>query len=104
MGTGPQNLERAEEGILEEVRKAATEEYSDQDVERARNAYLRRMAMRRLTRISNAYLMGLYELRGEGSDRHNRWIDELRAVATEEVTRVARHYLQSDNMTVAIVR
>ena len=104
MGTGPQNLERAEEGIIEEVIKAAAEEYTEHDVEKARNAYLGRMAMRSLTRINNAYLMGLNELRGEGADRFNRWIEELRAVTAANVTRVAQQYLQTQNMTVAIVR
>ena len=63
-----------------------------------------RMAMRSLTRINNAYLMGLHELRGEGFERHGQWIKELRAVTAEEVTRVARQYLQTEKITVAIVR
>ena len=104
MGTGPQNLKRAEQGIIAEVRKAAKGNFTDEDVAKARNAYLGRLAMRGLTRINRAYLMGLGELRGEGIDRHDVWISELRSVKSSDVRRVARQYLKTDDMTVAIVR
>ncbi len=104
IGTGSQNLARAEDGILEEVIKAAKGNFSEEEVAKARNAYSGRMAMRSLTRANRAYLMGLGELRGEGVDRHFRWLDDIRAVTSDDVARVAKRYLKSDRMTTAIVR
>ena len=104
MGTGPQNLERAELGIMQEIRRAAKGKFSDQNVQKARNAYLGRLAMRTLTRINQAYLMGWGEFQGEGSDRHQAWIQELHQVTTDDVNRVARRYLTADGLTTAILR
>ncbi|MFH1734048.1 MAG: pitrilysin family protein [bacterium] len=104
IGTGSQNLARAEEGIIEQVNELQKANLSDDDIVKARNAYLGRLAMRGLTRVNRAYMMGLNELRGQPLDQYNQWMDQLRAVTLSDVQRVMKQYLRADNMTVAIVK
>ncbi|MCX6640863.1 MAG: pitrilysin family protein [bacterium] len=104
IGTKPVNLQRAEEGITEQVKRAAKEKFSDRDVDKAKNAYLGRLSMRSLTRISQAYQMGLGELSGDQWNRAVCWREELGKVTASEVDRVARLYLKTDGLSVAIVR
>ncbi len=104
IGTGPQNLERAQEGIRAELDRAAAEKFLDQDVAKARNAYLGRQLMRGLSRINQAYQMGLGELRGEGAYRYAAWLQELQQVTAADLARVARQYLTSKALSIAIMR
>ncbi len=104
MGTGPQNLTRAEQGILEEVSRAKKETFTERDVQKAKNAYLGRLLLRGLSRINQAYQMGLGIFRGEGVHDYHGWILSLQNVSPSEVTRVAREYLKTDGMTIAIVK
>jgi predicted Zn-dependent peptidase len=104
MGTSPQNLERAEAGIIEEIERALNGGFDREEVTKARNAYLGRQAMRTLTRANRAYYMGLAELHGKASDQRQKWIGELQKVTVEDLERVAPLYLKSQGLTVAIVR
>jgi len=104
MGTGPQNLVRAEAGIKEQIAKASKEKFAPRDVEKARNAYLGRQMLRSLSRINQTYLMGLAEFRGEGAQSYRKWVQDVGTVNAEEVTRVAREYLRTDGLTVAVVK
>jgi len=104
MGTSPQNLARAEAGILDQVRKASKEKFLEHDVEKARNAYLGRQMLRSLSRINQAYQMGLGESTGEGSESYRKWVEDLKRVIAADVSRAAKQYLHADGMTVAIVR
>jgi predicted Zn-dependent peptidase len=104
MGTGPQNLQRAEAGIKEEVSKASSETFTDHDVTKARNASLGRSMMRSLSRLNQAYQMGVGLLRGKGADYYENWNHSLSAVNAGEVNRVAGKYLTDKRMTVAIVK
>jgi predicted Zn-dependent peptidase len=104
MGTGPQNLVRAEQGILEEVSRAKKETFTEHDVQKAKNAYLGRLLLRGLSRINQAYQMGWGLFKGEGVHDYSAWIQNLQNVSPSEVTRVAREYLKTDGMTVAIVK
>jgi predicted Zn-dependent peptidase len=104
MGTGPQNLERGEAGIRDEVRKAATETFSDRDVTKAVNASMGRQMMRSLARINQAYMMGMSEMRGKGPEYYDAFNKKLAGVTSGEVNRVAGQYLTDKRMTVAIVK
>ncbi|TKJ40072.1 hypothetical protein CEE37_10060 [candidate division LCP-89 bacterium B3_LCP] len=104
MGTGPQNLERAEEGIMQEFKKVIKSKLTAYDIDKARNAYLGRLLLRGLTRVNQAYLMGLGEFHGEGVDRHQNWINELKEVTLEDVKRVAKQYMTTEGWTTAILR
>ncbi|HEX7343131.1 MAG TPA: insulinase family protein, partial [bacterium] len=104
MGTGPQNLIRAEAGIKEQLARAMKEKFTERDVEKARNAYLGRQMLRSLSRINQTYLMGLAEFRGEGAQSYRKWAQEVGQVKADEVIRVAREYLRTEGLTVAIVK
>ncbi len=104
MGTGPQNLVRAEAGIKEQLVKASKEKFADRDVEKARNAYLGRQMLRSLSRINQTYLMGLAEFRGEGAQSYRKWAEDIGKVTAGEVSRVAKEYLRTEGLTAAIVR
>lgn len=104
MGTGSHNLQHAEAGIREQIHLTARERLTDHDVEKAKNAYLGRLLLRGLTRINQAYLMGLGELYGEGVNWNEDRIEELRQVTKEDIKRVVKMYMTEEELTVVIVR
>jgi len=104
IGTGSQNLARAEEGIIEQIDELKKAELTDKNIIKARNAYLGRLAMRGLTRVNRAYMMGLDELRGMPLDRYDRWMEQLRGVTLGDVERVMKQYLRDDKMAIAVVK
>jgi predicted Zn-dependent peptidase len=103
IGTRPQNLEAARNGILEQIEAMRTAAPDAKEVEKNINAYVGRMLMRRLSRINAAYYYGLYEFEGLGYDYYERSLAEWRKVTKEDVERVANKYLPRDQFVTVIV-
>jgi predicted Zn-dependent peptidase len=104
MGTRPDNVETALAGmreILEELREA---EPTEDEVQRAANSVRGRLLMRRMTRVNQAYFMGMERLAGrpagDGIDR----VNALPGVRPEDVARVLRAHLDPARCAVVIVR
>jgi zinc protease len=103
MGTRPQNYQVALDGILEEMRKIKEEEVTPDELEKAKNGIWGSMLFYRLSRISQAYYMGVNEFRGVGYDYDDKYIDNLRKVTIDQVKQVAEKYLNTDNYVLAVV-
>jgi len=104
MGTRQDNVDEALAGIREQVRKFAEGEPDADEVRRAANALRGRLLMRRMTRVNQAYFMGLAELDGHaGLDTRER-LDALLGVGAEDVRRVLRRYLDADRAATVVVR
>jgi zinc protease len=103
MGTRPQNYQVALDGILEEMRKIKDEKVTQEELEKAKNGIWGSMLFYRLSRISQAYYMGVNEFRGVGYDYDDKYIDNLRKVTIDQVKQVAEKYLNTDNYVLAVV-
>ena len=104
IGTRPQNLTAAREGIIAEIRRMKSEPPGTQEIERIKNKLLGRFSMRRLSRINQAYFMGIDEIQGLGYDYSKRYTDYLQGVTPEEVRQAAQETLQTNQLVVVTVK
>ncbi len=104
MGTRPENVDTARDGIAEGLRAFRESDPTPADVERAVNVTRGAALMRRMTRISLAYEAGLEALRGAEPGSERRFVDALKDVRVDDVKRVRDAYLDAGRLAVAIVR
>ncbi|MFQ6033054.1 MAG: M16 family metallopeptidase, partial [Candidatus Zixiibacteriota bacterium] len=103
IGTRPQNYQEALDGILGEMKKIKEEKVTPEELEKAKNGIWGRMLFYRLSRISQAYYMGVNEFKGAGYDYDDKYIETLRRVTVDQVKQVAEKYLDTDNYVLAVV-
>ena len=102
-GTRPENYEIALEGIKKQIQDVKNTMPTDEELEKAKNGIWGRMLMYRLSRINQAYWMGVNEFKGLGYDYDEYYIDKIKAVTKEDVKRVAQSYLDIDKYILAVV-
>jgi zinc protease len=103
IGTRPQNYQEALDGILGEMKKIREEKVSPDELEKAKNGIWGSMLFYRLSRINQAYYMGMNEFRGVGYDYDDNYTETLRKVTADQVKQVAEKYLSTDNYVLAVV-
>jgi len=103
IGTRPQNYQEALDGILGEMKKIRQEEVTPEELEKAKNGIWGRMLFYRLSRINQAYFMGVNEFKGAGYDYDDKYIESLRKVTIDQVKQAAEKYLDTDNYVLAVV-
>jgi len=101
MGTGRDNFQVARDGILNEIRRLQTDGVNPNELKKARNSRWGSSLMRNLSRINQAYNMGVYEFLGVGYDFRDRWMADIREVTAEDIVRVANKYFSVDNYILA---
>jgi len=102
MGTGSKNFAEARDGILAEIKKLQTEGPSTDELETAQNSLWGSYLTRRLSRINQAYYMGVNEYLGLGYDYGKDFISRLRGLTATEV-QAAAMYFDTENYVLATV-
>jgi predicted Zn-dependent peptidase len=100
MGTAPENLARAEEGIRKEIERIQREPLAANEVDRAKAYLLGSLAMDRRTNARQAWYLAFFELEGVGYDFPDRYAARTEAVTAEDVQRAARIYLTRPTITI----
>ena len=95
LGTAPENAAKAEQALLEEVRKIRDVPVSAEELARAKGYLLGRYAMDRRTNERLAWYLAFYEVEGVGRDYPERYRRQVEAVTAADVQRAARTYLGS---------
>ena len=103
IGTRPQNYQEALDGFLGEMKGIRQEEVTPEELEKAKNGIWGRMLFYRLSRLNQAYFMGVNEFRGAGYDYDDKYIESLRKVTIDQVKQTAEKYLSTDNYVLAVV-
>lgn len=103
MGTGPGNFSTARDGILAEIQKLRIEGPGAEELETAKNSLWGSSLTRRLSRINQAYYMGVNEYLGLGYDYEKEYIEKLRALTVEDITAAAFKYFDTQNYVLATV-
>lgn len=98
-GTEVSALEKA---LYEEIEKIKDAPPSEFEMEKARNQIESQFIMGQDSIYYQAMLLGSYEILGDWSLKE-RYLEEVRRVTAEDVSRMARKYLTRDNMTVGIL-
>jgi zinc protease len=101
MGTGSDNYDTAREGMLAEIEKLKNEAPSEEEVEIAKNSIWGSQLTRQLSRINQAYYMGVYEYLGLGYDYNDKFVSAIRNVTVSDVHNAANRYFDTDNYIIA---
>ncbi|WP_287131275.1 pitrilysin family protein [Candidatus Cyanaurora vandensis] len=102
IGTSPQNLAIAEDGLRSEALRLAHTPLTPDELRVAQNKLLGQYALGKQSSAQVARLWGIYEVLGLGLDYDQQYAPRVKAITTEEVQRVASQYF-TPGPTVTIV-
>jgi zinc protease len=101
MGTGAGNFEVARDGIVAQIKKLKEEGPTAEELDIAKNSMWGSLLTARLSRINQAYYMGVDEYLGLGYDHETGYVEKLRAVTAAQVKAAAAAYFDTDNYVLA---
>jgi zinc protease len=104
MGTHPDKLEIAIQGVLRELKKVKSEGLTEDEVERAKKYLIGNFEIGLQTNGSQANTMSLDELYGTGYNHYQKYPQEIQRVTKEDVHRVAQKYFNLEDYALAIIR
>ena len=104
MGTHPDKLDTAIQGVLRELRKVKEEGLTEGEVVRAKKYLVGNFEIGLQTNKSQANTMSLDELYGMGYDHYQKYPQEIQKVTKEEVHRVAQKYFNLEAYALAMIR
>lgn len=103
MGTGKANYAKARDGIIDQIRRIQDEPVTKEELETAQNTLWGSSLTSRLSRVNQAFFMGVDEFLGLGYDYSDRMVEGIRAVTADDVQRVAKQYFHADSYVLATV-
>jgi zinc protease len=104
MGTHPAKLEKAIDGVLEELRKVKEEGLTEEEVERAKKYLIGNFEIGLQTNGAQANQISLDELYGLQFDHYQKYPEEIRKVSREDVNHVAKRYFNLEGYALAVIR
>ncbi|HHE46999.1 MAG TPA: insulinase family protein, partial [Bacteroidetes bacterium] len=103
ISTRRENIARAEQEIGDLIRETFAHHFTEGEVEEMRNAIAGRLMMRSMSRIGQAYAMGIGEFFRGDPDYRTHLIGDLREVTAQQVEDATRKYLGLRGMSTVIV-
>ena len=103
IGTAPENLGRALVGLRGEITRIVEAPVTDEELETAKSYLTGSFVLRFQKNSQIAEFLLEAEIYGLGFDYLERYPDLIRAVSIEDVTRVARAYIDPQNLTTVVV-
>jgi zinc protease len=104
MGTHPDKLEKAIQGVLRILKDVRDDGLTGEEVERAKRYLIGNFEIGLQTNGAQASQMSLDELYGLGFDHTEKYAKAIERVSKEDVQRVAREYLHLDAYRLAVLR
>jgi predicted Zn-dependent peptidase len=101
IGTGVANYEKAKEGIIAEIERLKAEMPTDDEVTTAINSLWGSNLTANLSRINQAFYMGVNEYLGLGYDYDDIYIDSIRQVDRGTIMKTIRRYFDTKNYVIA---
>jgi zinc protease len=102
-GTDPARVEEVKAALHEEIRKLAEHGLTDPEIARAREKFLGAQDIRNQSNDSFAFSCALDELYGLGFAHYRQLREQIEAVTTEDIRRVAKKYFAERPAITAIV-
>ncbi|MFQ5500517.1 MAG: M16 family metallopeptidase, partial [Candidatus Zixiibacteriota bacterium] len=96
IGTGAENREKALDGLLLEIEKLKFDGPTRAEVNRARNRIWGRLMSSKLSRINQAYYLGIGEYLERPDNSDHRLLEELSRINAGDIRRVATKYFCAD--------
>ncbi len=94
MGTAPQNVEVAIEGLEKEVKRLCEQKLTSQELEAAKNKLLGQYALGKQTNAEFAQIYGWYESLGLGVEFDEQFQEQISQITPELAQKVAANYFQ----------
>jgi len=101
-GVNPQNVDRAIEGIITEIKRLRTEPVTQDELSEAKDFVTGSLALRLETNEGVAATLSDIELFGLGLDYLQRYPNIIRSITAEEILAVTQKYAQIENYALAI--
>ena len=95
-----QKPESVEDALHQEIKRLQTDPPSEQELQRAKNQVEATHVFEQDSNFRHAMLLGQAESVGAGWRKIDQFVEQIRAVTTKDIQRVARQYLTEDNRTV----
>lgn len=102
IGTGNENLDRAETGIREQIKLLQEKPVSDEELQTSINSFAGHWLRYHQTAINQAHYLSLYEFLGVGQGYDQTCLDRIRKVSAADVARAARQYFSSEKYIASI--
>ncbi len=104
VSTRPENLPLAEELIGTILDDIATHQFTADEIEKLANSIAGRLMMRSMSRIGQAYSMGVGQFYWGDPEANGRLATELPKVTAEQVGAAVKKYLVKENLSIVIVK
>ena len=104
MGTRPDNLERAQNGIFAEMKKLKNQPPDEKEVFKAVNEIRGRRLMRQLLSVGQAYLLGWGEFKWNDPHAFEKFTDSLTKITPDDVRAAISNYLNLNAFVIAIAK
>jgi zinc protease len=104
MGTAPDKLQRAREGVRIQIEAARKASVSEKELAREINGLVGRLQMRMLSSINRAYYLGVATRQGLTHTFGEDYRERLLELTPEDVERATRKYLPDENLVEVVVR
>lgn len=102
IGTDPSTMDRARNGMIEEVNRLKREPVPDDELQRAKNYTVGRYLMGHQTNADQAFYLAYWQAMGMGADFDQAWPGLMEKVTQRDILRVANKYFLEP--TVAALR
>jgi zinc protease len=102
MGVNPQNVERAIETTLRELRVVLAGDFPQEDLDLAKDKMVGELRVALESPGGIAQMVLEAELFDLGLDHYERYADQIRAVTKERAVETARQFLSADRYALAI--
>ena len=103
IGTEPVNIQTSIEGFKEEIKKIKDIPVSQEELRNAKNNLIGKQQYLSETNVQQANLMAYYSIMGKPFDWRNSLIEQIKAVTSEDIQRVANKYF-TDNFVLAVLK
>jgi zinc protease len=103
IGTSPENMKAAVEGLIHEIQRIINEPVTDQELQDARDYLTGSFVFSFETSSQIARFLVHAEIYGLGFDYIEKYPKYIREITTSDISRVARKYLDSENYSMVVV-
>ncbi len=100
IGTNPDTIDTARDGLIKEFELLTKEVVTDDELDRAKNYLIGKFLIDHQTNLRQAWYLGWYQLMGVGYDFDKRYPELIRQVTKQDVLRVAKTYLTKPTVVV----
>lgn len=104
IGTSPEKIDKAIEGIKNELTKLTQEKVSDEELERTKKSMIGNFEINLQKREALASEIAFSERYGLGFDSYKKHAKNISAVTSEDILRVAKKYIDFNHYALAVVR